>query len=93
MGNKPSARVNAEKGVSANYMALHKATCGHISNFASHEKGAFTERGYIKACSAEIAPLKDWAKAHGRKDGSFTGNCKCLSGLNGTIQCLSVSIL
>jgi len=26
-----------------------------------------------------IEPLQKWAKTHGREDGTFTGNCRCLS--------------
>jgi hypothetical protein len=71
--------INTNQGVSPEYMALHKATCGHVSNFDNREQGAFTERGYMKVCSTEIDQLREWAKVHGRTDGSFTGNCKCAS--------------
>lgn len=69
--------VNTPRTPNPQYMALHRATCGHVSNFATREPGAFTERDYIKICSADVGHLGEWAKAHGRTDGSFTGNCNC----------------
>jgi hypothetical protein len=69
--------VNTAQGISPEYMALHKASCGHVSNFNSHKPGAFTERDYMKACSTDLDRLREWAKAHGRTDGSFTGKCQC----------------
>lgn len=71
--------VNTNQGINAAYMALHKASCGHVSNFNSREPGAFTEGGYMKVCSVDLERLREWAKAHGRTDGSFTGNCRCVT--------------
>jgi hypothetical protein len=69
--------VNTAQGISPEYMALHNASCGHVSNFNSRRPGAFTERDYMKACSTDLDRLRQWAKAHGRADGSFTGKCQC----------------
>lgn len=71
--------VNTNQRGNPAYMALHRATCRHISNFDTREQGAFTERDLMKVCSTEVDRLKEWAKAHGRKDGSFTGKCPCTS--------------
>lgn len=71
--------VNTNQGINAAYMTLHKASCGHVSNFSSREPGAFTEGGYMKVCSTDRERLREWAKAHGRADGSFTGNCRCVT--------------
>ena len=59
------------------YLALHKASCGHVSNFDKHSPGAFTEGAYMKVCATDISSLEEWARAHGRSDGSFTGKCPC----------------
>ena len=67
--------VNTNKGVNQNYMVLHKATCSHVSNFDSRKDGAFTQRDFMKACASDIEHLRNWAKAHGRADGSFSGTC------------------
>jgi len=71
--------VNTNQGINAAYMALHKASCGHISNFNSRKPGAFTEGAYMKICSTDLERLREWVKAHGRADGSFTGNCGCVT--------------
>lgn len=70
--------VNTEKRINPAYMALHRATCRHVSNYSAQaSEGAFTERGYIKACSPDIASLNKWAKQHGKSDGLLTSNCPC----------------
>jgi hypothetical protein len=71
--------INTNRGGNPEYMVLHKAKCGYVSNFDKREQGAFTERDLMKVCSTEVDPLREWAKAHGRLDGSFTGECKCTS--------------
>lgn len=73
--------INTYRGISDQYMCLHKASCGHISNFSSRNSGAFTEGDFMKACAIDLDRLRDWVKAHGRADGSFTGNCHCIHSL------------
>lgn len=67
--------INTNKGANPNYMVLHKAACSHVSNFHARKEGACTERDFIKVCAVNVDPLKEWAKVHGRSDGSFSGTC------------------
>ena len=59
------------------YMSLHRTTCRLISEYMSNmEPGAFTERGYIKVCSARPELLRAWISSKGGSD--FTTLCtKC----------------
>lgn len=67
--------VNTNQGISPKYMVLHKARCSHVSNFSTRKQGAFTQGDFMKACAVEIDRLREWAKVHGRSDGSFSGEC------------------
>jgi serine/threonine protein kinase len=67
--------VNAHRNVTPNYMILHKATCGMIKSTQGIPPGGFTERNYIKICGGSIEHLREWAKQHGRPDGSFSSAC------------------
>lgn len=70
--------VNTEKRINPAYMALHRADCRHVSKYSAQaSEGAFTERGYIKACSTDKASLNKWAKQHGKQDGPLTSSCPC----------------
>jgi hypothetical protein len=65
--------VNTERGISPNYMVLHRATCPSISQPSSQSTaGGFTERQYAKACADTIDDLRGWVRANGRPDGTFT---------------------
>ena len=68
--------INTNKGISSSYMVLHKATCSMVSKYKSNTPpGAFTKRDYVKVCAGDVDSLKEWAKVHGRSDGSFSGAC------------------
>jgi hypothetical protein len=65
--------ANTTRGVSPNYMVLHRATCPSISEYAAHSApGGFTERQYSKACGETLDDLRRWVRANGRPDGTFT---------------------
>jgi serine/threonine protein kinase len=67
--------TNAHRNVTPSYMVLHKATCGMIKSTQGIPPGGFTERSYIKVCAGSIELLREWAKQHGRPDGSFSSAC------------------
>jgi len=69
--------VNARRSLSPSYFVLHNAACRTIRNYtAAARRGAFTERGYVKICSASIDDLQRWVRQHGRLDGSFSKKCR-----------------
>lgn len=69
--------INTHRSPSADYMVLHRARCSHISQPIHEVKpGGFTERAYIKICAGDIDALRDWVRAHGRNDGSFSSECQ-----------------
>jgi hypothetical protein len=51
--------VNSRRGKSTNYFILHRSKCPHISR-SRPEKGAYTERQYIKIGSDHISEIKNW---------------------------------
>lgn len=67
--------TNAHRNVTPSYMVLHKATCGMIKSTQGIPPGGFTERNYIKVCAGSVELLREWAKQHGRPDGSFSSAC------------------
>lgn len=68
--------INARRSLSPAYMVLHKASCRAIRRYRpTAPDGAFTERGYVKICATDILDLSNWAKKHGRLDGSFSKSC------------------
>jgi hypothetical protein len=69
--------VNTTRGLSLNYMVLHRARCTSISDYRGAEPGAFTERGYVKACAETVDELRAWVRANGRRVGTFTSE-QCL---------------
>lgn len=75
--------VNTARAMSPNYMVLHRATCPHISKLEAELRGGFTERDYIKICSARVEPLREWVRRHGRGDGSFSRECNSCRPLSG----------
>lgn len=76
LGEHPEGYViNTHRNVAPNYMILHKATCGMIKSTQGIPPGGFTERNYIKLCAGSIELLREWAKQHGRPDGTFSSAC------------------
>jgi serine/threonine protein kinase len=67
--------VNTTRAINPNTMVLHRSTCPHISKLEFELRGGFTERGYVKICSARVEPLREWVRRHGRGDGSFSREC------------------
>ena len=71
--NRDGYVVNVRRGLSSDYVVLHRASCTTIS--AAQEPGAYTERGYRKLCGrtlADVAGAPTWC---GRAKGSFTKRC------------------
>lgn len=66
--------LNLRRGESQGYVVLHRASCRFICG-DHYERGAFTERGYRKACGGTVAALAVVAKDEGRVDGSFSKRC------------------
>ena len=82
LSQHPSGFVlNTEKSKNPNYMVLHRAWCQSISQVGNPGRpGRFTERDYIKICAPDEESLRNWARQHGRSDGSFSSEkCYCLS--------------
>lgn len=73
--------LNRRRGMSNNYLVLHRATCGKIHGYTQMARpGGFTERGYIKICSINLDSLYEYARIKGgRPDGSFSGKCRTCS--------------
>src|SRR5688572_30744776 len=65
--------LNVRRSLRPDYMVLHAADCGHIRTHSS--PGAFTERSYRKVCATDPELLRDWAREHGRSDGTFSKEC------------------
>lgn len=72
--------LNTARSSSPGYMVLHRAVCPSISTYTHNARpGGFTERDYIKVCSADIEQLRVWVRQHGRPDGSFSRDCPLCS--------------
>jgi len=66
--------LNVRRNASPDYVVLHRASCGSISNRAL-APGAYTERGYRKICADTAEGLRTAAAREGRPDGSFSRRC------------------
>ncbi len=72
--------INTGRSKNANYMVLHRASCGSIKDYQKASgPGAFTERDYIKICGSDIASLRDWVRQNGRSDGTFSKEHNCIN--------------
>ena len=68
--------LNTASGVSTWFLMFHHANCPHISGYTkSQEKGAFTQRNYVKACSDDPSNLIAWAASQ-RKGVTEYQECK-----------------
>lgn len=68
--------LNTRRKPDPEYMVLHRAHCRTISQYhAMARPGGYTERDYIKVCADSEVELRAWAKANGRRDGSFSKEC------------------
>lgn len=74
--NTSSFAVNTLRGINSNYFVLHKSKCHHISTTSRHDKGAYTERDYIKICSDDINELKKWFEHHNTQFNGEFKECK-----------------
>lgn len=66
--------VNARRKRSPDYVVLHRATCGSISN-RMVEPGAHTARGYVKFCAETLGDVAIAPTLCGRPRASFTKRC------------------
>ena len=58
--------INANRGISPNYLILHTANCYTICQYwGKATKGGFTERNYVKICARSHEELRSWAKETG----------------------------
>ncbi len=68
--------VNTHRRKNSDYFVLHKSRCHHISTTASLEKGAYTERNYIKIGTDDLKELETWFRENNNKfEGEFS-ECK-----------------
>jgi hypothetical protein len=68
--------VNTRRVKDSNLFVLHKSKCSHIASTAGLDKGAYTERNYVKIVSSDINELRNWFKENNTKfKGEFT-ECK-----------------
>lgn len=65
--------LNIERGERPEYTVLHRVTCPSISR--PREDGAYTERGYRKVVSDDLAEIRAYTKAMGREGGDFSKLC------------------
>jgi len=71
--------LNTTRKPSPGYMVLHRATCATVERYLGKAKpGAFTERQFIKVCSASPTALLRWARANGAAD--FSARCTHCNG-------------
>ena len=76
MKNPDGYVVNVRKNRTPKYMVFHTATCYGITTYNEISKpGGFTERSFVKVCANDIDELRDWVRANGRRDGSFSKEC------------------
>lgn len=59
--------VNTPRMKNRNYFMLHKSKCHHVSTTTRIEKGAYTERDYIKIGSDDLNELKNWFERNNTK--------------------------
>lgn len=59
--------VNVRRTCSPDYVVLHRASCGLISN--ARAEGAYTERSFSKLCGPTLADIQDAPKYCGRERG------------------------
>ncbi len=67
--------LNVRKKPDAEYVVLHRASCGLITS-DKREYGGYTMRNFRKICCTNIDDLRIVAKHEGRKDGTFSKRCK-----------------
>lgn len=60
------------------YIVLHRASCWAVGPRATvgWRADAYTGRDYRKVCGEQEEELRQWARTHGRPDGSFSSACK-----------------
>ena len=68
-GHSEGFVLNVRRLSDRNYVVLHRASCGSISNH-KQDPDAFTGRKYRK-----VTELQGAAKGEGRSDGSFSKRC------------------
>lgn len=66
--------VNVRRKRSPDYVVLHRATCGAISNRKA-APGSYTARAYVKYCGETLADVEAVPLLCGREHGSFTRRC------------------
>ncbi len=65
--------VNTRRAKNSDYFYLHKSKCHHVSTTTGLDKGAYTERDYIKIGSDDLNELKNWFQKNNSKfKGDFT---------------------
>jgi hypothetical protein len=74
--NPESYVVNTFRSRNTQFSLLHRVGCRHISNESGYDKGAYTERDYIKVCSNDLGELKDWFVKNYPKFRSYFKECK-----------------
>lgn len=57
--------LNTKRSHQSTYAVFHRAGCSHIQSIAdSWQDNAFTGRDFIKVCSQESEPLKQWLRGN-----------------------------
>jgi 5-methylcytosine-specific restriction protein A len=74
--------VNTGRTKGTKYCVLHKSMCHHVSTTSKLQKGAYTERQYIKIGSDDLNELHNWfAKNRTKFKGKFS-ECKSCNPLS-----------
>lgn len=74
LGEHPAGLVvNSERVPSPAYLKLHRASCKFIN---SPNRSNWTTTGYIKTCSDDLEPLKEWAEQEVGGELDPCGACK-----------------
>lgn len=68
--------VNTARRPEANYVVLHRATCGTISSKPA--RGSQWTKDYIKICSADLGALQEWARQATGGELRPCGSCRPL---------------
>lgn len=68
--------VNTGRTKGSKYCVLHKSKCHHVSTTSKLEKGAYTERQWIKIGSDDLNELKNWFTDNRTKFKGEFSECK-----------------
>ena len=67
--------LNVRDNADPRFMVLHRATCVMVGPRMGIAPGTLTQMETRKVCADDVSELQEWAKRHGRLNGSFSSRC------------------